>query len=43
MVRHVTLTPVLSIMTPSIAETIDEYHHVQSNDPNEFDQIRTPD
>ena len=37
------LTTVVSIMTPSIAETTDEYYHVRFADPDEFDQIRTPD
>lgn len=30
-------------MTPSIAETTDDYYHVRFNDPDEFDAIRTPD
>lgn len=30
-------------MTPSIAETTDHYYHIRFNDPDEFDQIRTPD
>lgn len=30
-------------MTPSVAETTDDYYHVRFNDPDEFDEIRTPD
>lgn len=30
-------------MTPTIAETTDDYYHVRFNDPDTFDEIRTPD
>lgn len=30
-------------MAPSIAETTDDYYHVRFNDPDTFDEIRTPD
>lgn len=30
-------------MTPSISETTDDYYHVRYNDPDDFDDIRTPD
>jgi hypothetical protein len=30
-------------MAPSITETTDDYYHVRFNDPDEFDDIRTPD
>lgn len=30
-------------MTPSIAETTDDYYHVRFEDPDEFDTVRTPD
>lgn len=37
------LVSVLPVMPPSISETSDDYYHVRFNDPDEFDQIRTPD
>jgi len=30
-------------MPPSIAETTDDYYHVRFNDPDQFDNIGTPD
>jgi hypothetical protein len=30
-------------MTPTIAEETDDYYHVRFNDPDQFDEIRTPD
>jgi len=30
-------------MSPTIADTTDNYYHVRFNDPEQFDDIRTPD
>lgn len=30
-------------MSPTIEETTDDYYHVRFNDPDQFDNIRTPD
>ena len=33
----------LPYMSPTIADTTDNYYHVRFNDPEQFDDIRTPD